>query len=116
MTVRRPGCRSSTDSTEGAREYLGAILEDVDQTKVDNLIAAATQARASSFVDAAPKGVLDKPELTMTIKSNEGKREEKLTFGRSGSDAYASRAGEPGAAKIEASGLDGIIKALEEIK
>jgi len=52
----------------------------------------------------------------MTIKSNEGKREEKLTFGRSGSDAYASRAGEPGAAKIEASGLDWIIKALEEIK
>ena len=97
-------------------KQVAPAAKDVDQTKVENLIAAATQARASSFVDAAPKGVLDKPELTMTIKSNEGKREEKVTFGRSGSDTFASRASEPGAAKIEASGLDGIIKALEEIK
>jgi Domain of unknown function (DUF4340) len=90
--------------------------KDVDQTKLENLISAATQTRASSFVDAPTKGALDKPELTLAIKSNEGKREEKVTFGRAGSDVFAARAGEPGAAKVDASALDGIVKALEEIK
>lgn len=90
--------------------------KDADQAKVDSLLSAATQARAASFVDAAPKGALDKPELTIVIKSNDGKREEKVAFGRSGSDVYASRSGEPGAAKLEASALDNITKALGEIK
>jgi hypothetical protein len=54
--------------------------------------------------------------LTVTLKSNEGKREEKVTFGRAGSDVFAVRTGEPGAAKIDASALDGLVKALEEIK
>ena len=90
--------------------------KDVDQTKVDNLISAITQTRASSFVDAPAKGALDKPELTVTIKSNEGKREEKVAFGRTGTDVFASRAGEPGAEKLDAPALDAIVKALEEIK
>jgi hypothetical protein len=97
-------------------KQVAPAAKDADQTKVENLISAATQARATSFVDAPAKGVLDKPELTVTIKSNEGKREEKVTFGRSGSDVFAARSGEPGAAKIDASALDGIVKALEEIK
>jgi hypothetical protein len=89
---------------------------DVDQMKVDNLISAITQTRASSFVDAPTKGALDKPELTVTIKSNDGKRDEKVAFGRAGTDVFASRTGEPGAAKLDAAALDGIVKALEEIK
>jgi Domain of unknown function (DUF4340) len=90
--------------------------KDVDQAKVDDLIGAITQARASSFVDAPPKGALDKPELTITIKSNEGKREEKVTIGRAGADVFASRAGEPGAAKLDVPALDAMVKALGEIK
>jgi hypothetical protein len=97
-------------------KQVAPAAKDADQTKVENLISAATQARATSFVDTPAKGVLDKPELTVAIKSNEGKREEKVTFGRSGSDVFAARSGEPGAAKIDASALDGIVKALEEIK
>jgi hypothetical protein len=99
-----------------AWKQVAPAAKDVDQTKVENLISAATQARASSFIDTPAKGALDKPELTMTIKSNEGKREEKVVFGRSGSDVLAARAGEPGAAKVDASALDRIVKALEEIK
>jgi hypothetical protein len=89
---------------------------DVDQTKVENLISGATQARASGFVDSTAGTGLDKPELTITIKSDAGRREEKVTFARSGSSGYASRAGEPGAAKVETSALDNVIKALEELK
>jgi hypothetical protein len=90
--------------------------KDADQTKVDNLIAAITQTRASAFVDAPAKGAFDKPELVVTMVSNEGKREEKVTFGRSGSDVFATHVGEPGAAKIDLPALEAITKALEEIK
>jgi hypothetical protein len=90
--------------------------KDADQTKVDNLIAAITQTRATAFVDAPSKGALDKPELVVTIVSNEGKREEKVTFGRSGSDVFAARGGEPGAAKLDLPALDAITKALAAIK
>jgi Domain of unknown function (DUF4340) len=89
---------------------------EVDQAKADSLISAATQARATSFVDSPEKTGLEKPELVVTIKSNEGKREEKVAFARSGTDAFASRSGEPGAAKTDASTLDNIVKALDELK
>jgi hypothetical protein len=39
-----------------------------------------------------------------------------VTFARSGDSAYAARAGSPGAAKIESSVIDAIIKALEDLK
>jgi hypothetical protein len=52
----------------------------------------------------------------VTIRFDDSKKEERVTFGRVGADAFASRAGEPGAARIEPSALDGIVKALEELE
>lgn len=88
---------------------------DVDAAKIEALISAATGARANSFVDSTAKTGLDKPALSMTFKDHEGK-EERVTFARSGDAAYAARAGSPGAAKIDASVIDGIVKALEDVK
>jgi uncharacterized protein DUF4340 len=112
--------KQKTKGKDGKEEekwrQVAPAAKDVDQGKVDNLISAVTLVRASSFVDNTAKTGLDKPELAVTVTSDQGKRQEKVTFGRSGSDAYASRGGEPGAAKIEASALDNITKALEELK
>lgn len=88
---------------------------DVDAAKIEALISAATGARATSFVDSTAKTGLDKPELSIAFKYDEGK-DERVTFARSGGTAYAARAGSPGAAKIEASVIDGIVKALEDVK
>lgn len=90
--------------------------QDVDQTKLDNLLSAITQTRASSYVDSTAKTGLETPAVSVTVKSDEGRRTETVAFGRSGSDAYASRTGEPGAAKIESSTLDNILKALDELQ
>ncbi len=93
--------------------------KDVDASKVDGLVSAITGVRADGFVEPSTKGVkaaLDKPELTVTLKFDEGKKEERASFARSGSNAYAVRAGEPAVAKIQASTLDSIVKALEELK
>jgi uncharacterized protein DUF4340 len=88
---------------------------DVDAAKVDALISAATGARATGFVNSTAKAGLDKPELSLTFKYDEGK-EERVAFARTKDAAYASRAGSPGAAQVDASVIDAIVKALEDVK
>jgi hypothetical protein len=85
----------------------------VDGAKVDALITALTNTRATGFVDKAP--ALDTPELTATLKFDEGKQE-KVVFARKGPDAFARRDGDPGAAKIDAASVDAVIKALDVLK
>ena len=88
---------------------------DVDAAKIEALISAATGTRATGFVDSTAKTGLDKPELSLTFKYDEGK-EERVAFARTKDGAYASRAGSPGAAKVEASVIDAIVKAFEDVK
>lgn len=89
---------------------------DVDGAKVDSLLTAITGARADTYVDDTKALSKSKPELTVVIKYDEGKKQDRVTFARSGADAYAQRTGEPGAAKIAASTLDAIVKALDDLK
>ena len=92
---------------------------DVEQSAVENLISAITAARATSFVDATAKTDLDKlakPELAIALTTDEGKRVEKVSFSRSGTEGYATRDGEPGVAKVDAATVDNIVKSLEGIK
>jgi hypothetical protein len=88
---------------------------DVDAAKIEGLISAATGARATGFVDSTAKTGLDKPELTVAFKYDEGK-DERVSFARTKDGAYAARAGGPGAAKVDASVIDSIVKALGEVK
>ena len=89
--------------------------KDVDASKVEAFISAASAARATGFVDSTAKTGLDKPELTVSFTYDDGKQE-RVTFARAGENAYASRAGSPGAAKVDGSTIDSIIKALEDVK
>jgi hypothetical protein len=91
------------------------VPRDVDTAKVEALISAATGARATGFVDSLAKSGLEKPELTVALKFDENK-DERVAFARSGGSAYAARAGSPGAATVDAAVIDGIVKALEDIK
>jgi hypothetical protein len=91
------------------------VPRDVETAKVEALISAATGARATGFVDSPAKSGLEKPELTVALKFDESK-DERVAFARSGGSAYAARAGSPGAATVDAAVIDGIVKALEDIK
>jgi hypothetical protein len=112
--------KTKTKNKEGQDEekwrQVSPAAKDADQTKVENLVSAATAVRATSFLDSTAKAGIDKPLIVVTIKSDEGKREEKVTFAKVGDEAYAARAGEPGAAKIDAGMIDNIIKSLDDIK
>ncbi len=73
--------KTKTKNKEGQDEekwkQTAPTAADVDQTTVDNLLAAVTAARATSFVDSAAKTNLDKPEVAISLTSDEGKRIEK---------------------------------------
>ena len=112
--------KTKTKNKEGQDEekwkQSAPAARDVDQSTVDNLISAVTAARATSYVDTAAKTGLEKPELVITLTSDAGKRVEKVTLSRSGSDGYGTRDGEPGIAKVDTATIDNIVKSLDAIK
>ena len=88
---------------------------DVDKEKMDGLLSKLSNMRAASFVESTAKTGLDKPALVVAVKFDEGKKEEKVTFGQEGSDVFAGRPGEPGAAKADKADLDEATKSFDEI-
>jgi hypothetical protein len=87
-----------------------------DGAKVDALLSALTGARATSFVDKIAGTGLETPELAVSVTYEDGKKHEKVAFARKSSDAYARRDGDAAAAKIDATALEGIIKAVDALK
>jgi uncharacterized protein DUF4340 len=88
---------------------------DVDKDKIESMLSRLSNMRAASFAAADAKTGLDKPALTVVAKFDDGKKEDRVTFGKNGEDVYASRPGEPGAAKVETSDFTEVNKTLDEI-
>jgi hypothetical protein len=53
--------------------------------------------------------------MVVAVKFDDGKKDERVTFGKSDTDAYAARPGEPGAAKIDTTDLNEAIKTFDEL-
>src|SRR5438552_1444330 len=88
---------------------------NADKDKVESLLSRLSNMRATSFAESTAKTGLDKPELTVYVKFDDSKKEERVSFGKSGEDVYASRPAEPGAAKVDATDLTEALKTLDEI-
>ena len=88
--------------------------KDVDAAKADDLLTKVTGLRAASF-DDKPNASLKTPALVVTVAFGENKQET-VTFARTGTDVFASRSDEPGTAKVEGTGLDDVMKAIEAVK
>ena len=88
---------------------------DVDKDKMDGLLSKLSNMRAASFVESTAKTGLDKPALAVSVKFEEGQKEDKVTFGQVGNDVFVSRPGEPGAAKIDIADFNDLVKSLDEI-
>jgi hypothetical protein len=116
FTFEKTKVKNKEGQEEEKWRQISPTSRDVDQSKVDALVSAATAARATSFVSKGPKVSLDNPELTVVIKSEDGKKEERVQFVRSGAEAFAARSDLPDLAKLDRATLDNIIKALEALK
>ena len=122
IEITRNGQTIALDRVKGKGENapdtwkrLTPTAGDLDKAKSDDLLGKLSNIRASSFVDSTAKTGLDKPAMTVVVKFDEGKKEDRATFAQSGNDVYVSRPGEPGAAKIEKADFDDVIKMLDEI-
>ncbi len=88
---------------------------DADRDKVDAFLSRLANMRASSFVESTAKTGLEKPAMTVFVKFDDGKKEERIAFGKEGEDVYASRPGEPGAAKTDTTDFNESMKSLDEL-
>jgi hypothetical protein len=111
IEIERGSEKLAFEKKDGKWHQSVPAAKEADAAKLDALLSALTSARADSFVPALSPGA--KPELAVSLASDEGRKRERVTFARAGSDAFAQRDGTPGAAKIGADALDGILKALE---
>ena len=93
----------------------GAKPVAADKEKMSVLLAKLESVRATSFVESTAKTGLDSPAMTVYAKFDDGKKEERVTFAKTGDAVYASRPGEPGAAKISVAEFDEINKKLDEL-
>jgi hypothetical protein len=92
------------------RKINGGAAADVDAAKMDDLLSKLTNLRADSFVASGPA----QPELVVSTSHDEGKFE-RVRLGKSGADVLASRDGEPGAGKVDATNYGDTVKALDEV-
>jgi hypothetical protein len=116
VEVTRQGVTLAFEKDKENWKQVTPSAKAADTAKVEALLTALTNTRATGFEPKAAATGLDAPELTATLKFDEGKQTEKVAFGRKGSDAFARRDGDTAAAKIDASTLDSIIKAFDALK
>jgi len=112
VEVTRNGQTVTFEKDKDKWKQTAPAAKDADTAKVEALLTALSNARATGFVDKAP--ALDAPELTVSLKFDEGKQE-KVAFARKDADAFARREGDT-PAKIDAATLDAVVKALEALK
>jgi hypothetical protein len=68
------------------------------------------------YVDAKTRTGADTPVAIVVAKFEDGKKEERVVFGKVGNDVFAVRAGEPGAAKVDATKFDDTMKLVDSVK
>jgi hypothetical protein len=113
VEIARGGQMLAFEKDKDAWKQVTPAAKPADAAKVEALLTALTGARATGFAEKAP--ALDTPEVTATLKFDEG-RQDKVSFARKGTDAFARREGDPSAAKIDVSTLDAIVKAIDALK
>jgi len=90
-----------------------ATKKPLDAAKFEAFLTKLAGFRAQSFADPKAKTGLDQPVLSVKATYDDGKKSESVNFGRAGSDVFAGRPDEPGAAKLDTAEFDGALKDLE---
>ena len=115
QTVTFERVKGQGDNAQDTWKRVNPNPADVDKAKMDSFLAGLADIRGATFTPTTANTGLDKPALVVYAKFEDGKKEERVTFGQSGSDVYFSRPGEPGAAKADAGKFNDAIKALDEL-
>ena len=104
---------NKTKNKDGSEEWKNGD-KLIHAMKVEDLLSKVSGLRAESF-ETAMNPALKNPTLVVTIRFDENKMEQ-VTFARAGADVVATRAGEPGTGKVQASSFDDVFKGIDEMK
>ena len=89
----------------------------VDSSNFEGVLLDLSNLRAESFVErSGPATGHNAPAAVIVVKFDDGKKEERVTMGMAGAAAFAARADQPGALKIEAGKYEAAIKKLDAIQ
>jgi hypothetical protein len=91
----------------------GGSPADVDTTKVDDLLTKLTSLRAQSFITELKGTGLETPALVVSASFDSGKFE-RVRLGKGSGAPHGSQDGVPGAAVLDQTAYDDMLKALDE--
>lgn len=92
-------------------------VKTVDSSNFEGALLEFSNLRAESFVDKpGPTTGINSPIATITVKFDDGKKEEQVRFGGTGPDIFAFRSDQPGAMKVEMGKFDADVKKLDSIQ
>ena len=86
----------------------------VEEAKINDIAAKIASLRADSFVEKLPAGSAELMTIATTFDA--GKKSEKVVLYKAGTDYFAIRPDDTGAAKLPMMGVEDIIKALDAAK
>ena len=101
-------------SSDGEETWQNAAGQNVDTTLVEDLLTKLSNVRAQSF-EATAHASLETPAVAVTI-GFDGDETETVTFGRSDTDVFASRADEPGSASVDSMMFEEAVKAMDALR
>ena len=89
--------------------------KSTEAMKAEESLIKVTGLRADSFVAALPPAA-KVPDATITVRFDEGKKTETVRFFVTGADVFATREGEPGAARVTRTSYEEALKELTSLK
>jgi len=89
----------------------------VDASNFEGALLEFSNLRADAAVDKPePSMGLNQPAAVITVKFDDGKKEERVTIGQRGADVYAVRPDQTGVLKVEAGKYEAAVKKLDSIQ
>lgn len=104
------GAKTASYQKSGEKWMSGST--EMDSTSVNAFIDKARDLSATKFVDSG----FTKPEIELTVTSNDGKRVEKVSISKNGNDYFAKRENEPAIYELDAKTVQDLQQAANDIK
>ena len=93
------------------------VTKTVDSSNFEGALLEFSNLRADGFIEKpdASTGV-NNPTAIITVKFDDGKKQEQVKFGGTGPDIFAFRSDQPGAMKLEIGKFDANLKKLDALQ
>jgi hypothetical protein len=105
---------NKTKNKDGSEEWKNGD-KLIHAMKVEDLLSKVSNLRADSF-EPTTNPALKNPALVITIRFDDDKKMEQVSFVQVANDVLASRSDEAGTAKVMASSYDEVFKGIDEMK